>query len=302
MAEWHADTSIDVDRARDLLARHLPRFAGAEVLPFGEGWDNAAFLVGGQWVFRFPRRKLGGALMHGELAVLARLPALGLPIPRPEHVVADPDDYPYPFAGYRLLPGVCGEEGAPPPASRTIARELGDFLARLHRSPLPEGLPADTLNRADLEGRAARLRERLPAARALAPDLPWTQAERLLEGIADHPPPALRCVVHGDLYPRHVLVEHDRVTGVIDWGDVHGGDPSGDLSIGWTWFDAAGRTALFAAYREAGGPVDPARLAPRARFRALQYGVFLLPYAEEAEDLGMRAIAVHAITQCAMPG
>ncbi|MCH7839494.1 MAG: phosphotransferase [Planctomycetes bacterium] len=38
-------------------------------------------------------------------------------------------------------------------------------------------------------------------------------------------------LVHRDLYARHMLVDDDgRPCGVIDWGDVHVGDPAIDLS------------------------------------------------------------------------
>jgi aminoglycoside phosphotransferase (APT) family kinase protein len=44
--------------------------------------------------------------------------------------------------------------------------------------------------------------------------------------------------VHGDLHPRNVLVENGVVTGVIDWGDLAGGDVATDIACAWTLFDS----------------------------------------------------------------
>jgi aminoglycoside phosphotransferase (APT) family kinase protein len=96
--------------------------------------------------------------------------------------------------------------------------------------------------------------------------------------------------VHGDLYGRHLLVADGALVGVIDWGDVHVGDPAIDLSIGWTFLPRAARPAFLAAY----GPVDGDGLA-RARTVALHYATALLAYGRAkgdaaAEELGRLAL------------
>lgn len=53
--EWTAEVEIDAATARRLIAHRFPELAHARVEPFGNGWDNAAFLVGEAHVFRFPR-------------------------------------------------------------------------------------------------------------------------------------------------------------------------------------------------------------------------------------------------------
>jgi aminoglycoside phosphotransferase (APT) family kinase protein len=93
-------------------------------------------------------------------------------------------------------------------------------------------------------------------------------------------------VVHGDLYARHLLVDRRRgLCGVIDWGDVHQGDPALDLSILYGFLPAEARPGFLEAY----GPVDPGTLR-RARFRALVVGALLISYAREIGD-GRLAVA-----------
>ena len=86
--------------------------------------------------------------------------------------------------------------------------------------------------------------------------------------------------MHGDLYARHLLVDEQRsLSGVIDWGDVHLGDPAIDLSVACGFLPLAGRAEFCRAY----GPVDEPtwRLA---RFKALLTAVMLVVYGHDVKD------------------
>ena len=70
------------------------------------GWDNTAFVVNDEWVFRFPRREIAVALIERESRLLPRIAdELPLPVPRPDLVGAAEPRFPWPFSGYRALPG-----------------------------------------------------------------------------------------------------------------------------------------------------------------------------------------------------
>ena len=75
---WSADIDIGAPLARSLIESQFGRLAPARLEPFGEGWDNAAFLVNDQWVFRFPRRKVAAPLQETEMRVL---PAIAKRLP-----------------------------------------------------------------------------------------------------------------------------------------------------------------------------------------------------------------------------
>ena len=47
-----------------------------------EGWDNEAFEINGEWVFRFPKRADGELPLKRELTLLPRLSTV-LPVPVP---------------------------------------------------------------------------------------------------------------------------------------------------------------------------------------------------------------------------
>ena len=76
---------------------------------------------------------------------------------------------------------------------------------------------------------------------------------------------------HGDLHPLNVLVRHQRIAGVIDWGDVGGGDVATDLAAFWMLFHGRPRRRALATY----GSVDEATIA-RARGWAVSFGTMLL--------------------------
>jgi aminoglycoside phosphotransferase (APT) family kinase protein len=50
--------------------------------------------------------------------------------------------------------------------------------------------------------------------------------------------------VHGDISPGNLLIQHGRLSGVIDFGSLEVGDPACDLSIAWTFFRGESRDAF----------------------------------------------------------
>ncbi|CAN5341197.1 hypothetical protein BH20ACT13_BH20ACT13_03640 [soil metagenome] len=78
--------------------------------------------------------------------------------------------------------------------------------------------------------------------------------------------------VHGDLLPGNLLVAEGRLSAVIDFGELHVGDPACDLQPAWNLFTGASR----ARYR-AELDVDDASWL-RGRGWALYQAVSALPY------------------------
>jgi aminoglycoside phosphotransferase (APT) family kinase protein len=67
---WAAEIEIPEQLARQLLDEQFPEFSGCSLSLLGEGWDNAAWQVGDDWVFRFPRRQVGAELIETEFSVV----------------------------------------------------------------------------------------------------------------------------------------------------------------------------------------------------------------------------------------
>ena len=277
---WLPERAVDAEAARALIEAQFPHLEPARVEPLGEGWDNTAFLVNGAWVFRFPRRQIAVPLIEREIRILPQLAGkLPLPVPVPELIGAAVESYPWPFAGYRLLPGRTADQAALSDEQRArAAAPLGRFLKALHALPLAAG--RDAFDRLD----AAKMRRHTaPRLRELGLPLPpfFDDPVRApLEGV----------LVHGDLHARQVLVDaQGSPCGVIDWGDVHSGDPACDLAIAWTLLPPRARPA----FRDAYGPIDAVTWA-LARLRGLHLCAALGVYAKYTSDEGLLREALAA--------
>ncbi len=295
---WLADIPLDEALARRLIARQFPALAAFAPRPLGIGWDNAAYLVGADTVFRFPRRQGAAELLAREARILPLLaPHLPVPIPAPHYVGTPTPEFPYPFVGYPYLYGAVASDVPLSDAARTsLAAPLGTFLRALHGIPIDEATrtwaPGDEIARNDLIGRAPALITRLRANAAALAEVEVGALVALIGRLAMTPawsaPPRW---VHGDLYPRHLLLdEARRCIGIIDWGDVHLGDPALDLSLAWTFLPVAAHPT----FRDSYGVID-ATTRDRARFRAIHYGAILAEYGHAEGivpllDLGIAAL------------
>jgi aminoglycoside phosphotransferase (APT) family kinase protein len=296
---WKAEIAVSLDFARELIAAQFPSLALDSIEVLGEGWDNVAFLLDARYVFRFPRRAIAAQIIETEIAVLPQIAGrLPLPVSSPLMAGAASETYPWRFAGYPLLVGAplsatCVGDAA----MRGLAGELGAFLRALHAidaAPLVEaGLPRDNIGRLDHAKRMPLLRarfEELGAAR-LVDDV--ALAIEFLESIAPNGPRESRLtIVHGDLYAPHVLVDGEgNATGIIDWGDVHFGDPAIDIAIAFEVLPPFARSAFAAAY----GPIDD-ETWDLARYRAIYHAALVAHYGHrignaELRDAGLRGLA-----------
>jgi len=71
--------------------------------------------------------------------------------------------------------------------------------------------------------------------------------------------------------------------GVIDWGDIHLGDPAPDIAIAHMLLPANAH----AAFRDAYGPIDE-RTWRAAHYRALYHAILEIEYGIRENDAGMR--------------
>lgn len=283
MNVWDGDVRLDTIQAAELARR-----TGLVVQrcdPFGEGWDNVAFLVNGRWVFRFPRREIAVPWIAREIVVLPQLAQhLGLAIPRPRWIGQPTELFERPYFGYDLLTGttLC-RSGLAAAARRAIAPTVASFLRSLHDIADDAIVaPPDDFDRVGADRRIAIIDDRITGLRGEGVDVPDRLHELAHELHERHTPATGHAWVHGDFYARHVLVSaapSPWVTAVIDWGDVHFGDVALDLSIAWSAFDSDGRRAFFDTY----GAVDTAT-ADRARFKAILYAVTFIAYGRDIDD------------------
>ncbi|MGA8324995.1 MAG: phosphotransferase [Candidatus Cybelea sp.] len=297
---WVADIELSEERAAGLIAQQFPQLAPFDVERIGEGWDNVAFIVNGAYVFRFPRRTVSAKLIETEMRVLPLIAArLPLPISAPTLVGTPSAEYPWHFAGYAMLGGVTLSSMRPDDGCYAeLAATLGRFLRALHSiecAPLiAVGLPPDEIGRFDYVRTLEKLRQRLDYLEDIGALDNAAAIVRFVESLA---PIAPRrgdlTLTHGDLYARHVLVDEQiRATAIIDWGDVHFGEPAADLTILFSLIPPGARPHFFEAY----GAIDEVALR-LARYRAVYHAALVAHYGHRIGDgdlthAGLRGLAM----------
>lgn len=280
--------NIERETAVFLITSQFPHLRPVLAEPLGVGWDNVVWRVNGRFAFRFPRRQMGADCLQTELTLLPTLaPLLPLPVAAPMLLGQPGAGYPWSFAGYPLLPGQMAYRAQLPDAERNaLAAPLAHFLQTLHAFPLAQaralGAPPDKLGRFDMGMRVPQLQQLLQerVAQGVLPSLePWLGVVRRGETAVS----TQQTLVHGDLNVRNFLLdEAGQISGVIDWGDLHIGNPAADFALVCSFLPATGQTI----FRQAYGAIDSStwRLA---QFRALHLSVLLLGDAVAAGDAAL---------------
>ena len=221
-------------------------------------------------------------LLQIENAVLPKIASrLPLAIPAPLFFAEEGDGFPWPLAGYPLVPGRTLETFALSEAERlALAAPLGAFLKALHAIPVGDlPLPGDTIGRMEHTRRLPASRERL----AKAVELGLISDPEPLAALLDTSPPDTHredTLAHGDLYARHLVLSQDRtLTGAIDWGDVHRGDPACDLVAAHLLLPPDAHPAFLVAY---GHVADDTWHS--AKVRAVGHSLAVILYAAEIQD------------------
>jgi aminoglycoside phosphotransferase (APT) family kinase protein len=229
----HSDEiDVDAEVVRRLLARQFPEWASLPMRRVASsGTVNAIFRLGEDMAVRLPRTpRFQDADTDCWLAVLfGRLP---IAIPEPLAAGEPDESYPWQWSVHRWL------EGEPWQRDRMgtschAAEQLAEFLRALQdidptESPCPPLGPVGSFASSDDAVRASAPRAHGLDVQALLSA--WDEALQVPQWAGE------ALLVHWDLLPGNVLVAHDRIAAIIDWGALSIGDPSRDLVPAWTLF------------------------------------------------------------------
>jgi len=222
-----AETDVSVEVLNTIATRHGVDTGGCTRLA-DAGIFNTVYLLGEQLVLRVPRAHPGHVdALYREAVVVPAARRAGVRTPS---LVALDDTrvlLPVPYAIYERVPGqTLASVELDPAHAAPVWRELGHDLASVH------GVTVDLLPE----------QEALPDPRELleprAHEGWFTGAEaRWLNSWLDRlallaPPPAGRCVLHGDSQATNVMVQTNPVAyrAVIDWGSAAWGDAANDFA------------------------------------------------------------------------
>jgi aminoglycoside phosphotransferase (APT) family kinase protein len=223
-----SDRHLDEQIVSGLIAVQFPDLASGPVTRLGAGWDHELFSVG-EWIWRFPRRAERVPWLIREIQIMAvAAETLGPRIPLFERIGEPGDTFPYPFVGYRRLPGV-GADRVRLADPGPLAADIGALFSTLHRvdpgqvPPTPDDWEHEPWAelRTELAAAADRIRP------LLGPDL-LSRAEPYLAGLVTEPDQDGRHrFIHNDICPDHLIVDPGtgRLNGLIDFTDAMVGEP-----------------------------------------------------------------------------
>jgi len=98
------------------------------------------------------------------------------------------------------------------------------------------------------------------------------------------------CLVHGDLYCRHLLYQNGVLTAIIDWGDVGINHPAVDLAALYSIFPRAAHATFYSVY----GDIDEDS-KNYAQFLALHSILAVFDYAINHQDQALEKESIEAL-------
>lgn len=241
----------------DAIRKLAPGLALRTIERIGSGQNNEVWLVDSAFIFRFPRYEEGVRQLRREADLLERIAGrLPLAIPRPEYGVLEPaarrDPAAAPraesaaagraFMGYRKIEGVPLEgerlhRMRDDASLRRVAGQLTGFLKALHATDLAVGAGWLELEAGSFvpyrEWEELYERLRLELYRFMNPEARDRTDRHFADFFAARGHSRIdAALIHGDFGGSNILCDpsENKLTGVIDFGSAHVGDPATDYA------------------------------------------------------------------------
>lgn len=210
------------------LYSHFPDLHIETIDFLGEGDRSRALLVNGEWVFKFAKNQEGSEDLQKEAKILPFLSRhLTLKIPEIQWSTCQKNGLW--VIGYPKVPGQIVGDALSHLDQRKIAKSLAQFLDELSTFPIEQarslGVPENDFQK-DFHHTFEVVRHTIfPLIDQPLRDQLTSLFNHYLNeaGYFEYQP----TLIHADLSPNHYLYEDKagELTGIIDFGDLHIGDP-----------------------------------------------------------------------------
>lgn len=283
-----AEVELNEILVAQLLREQHPDLAHLSIHTLANGWDNCVFRLGKDFVVRLPRREISVQLIRHEqefLSHIRQLTAVKLPVPLRIGVPSASFGWPW-----SITPWFEGEPAirSAPSEHSGVVQQLAEFVCAIHQ-PAPANAPHNPVRGVPLRHRDNAFRDRVTPERFERYEeiiTNWRAALELVDW--QHEPFWL----HGDLHSANILLQHGRISAIIDFGDMGCGDPATDLAAAWMLFEKPDRERFRALVEEQIGSDDELWL--RARAWALNLATVMLTQSDDSSDF--LALGSHTLT------
>jgi aminoglycoside phosphotransferase (APT) family kinase protein len=295
---WEPETTIDEWKVREIVKSQLPNFVIKSIEKIGEGFDFFVFLINEELVFKFPRRAEGMICLEIEQQVMPLLNEHLFSIPEIQYVGKESTLYKWPFIVYLYKSGTTIAEASLTEEKRwKLAETSAYFLKKLHNVPLSKDInkliPEDRHDKLNISSRKLSF---IHNVNELKKRKLFDNIEPVLNWVNNLPPIEKRessVIVHGDFSMQNLLVNQGgNLSAVIDWGDIHLGDPAVDLII--VHYCLCPRAQSI--FQEVYGEIDK-RTWELARFRAMYTVTINILYADDIGNKKLYSAAIRSLTR-----
>jgi len=240
------ELAVDAALLRRLVADQFPAWAELPVTRVeSDATVNAIFRIGDGLAARLPLREHAvadvEAGLRAEAAALEEFAAVSpFPAPRPVAIGAPGAGYPLPWSVQTWLSGTVATPDGTAEAT-ALADDLAELIGALRSAPTRGRTFSGSGRGGVLAAQDAWMATCFAESTGLL-DVPALRDRwRALRELPRRGPDVM---AHGDLHPANLLVDDDRLVGVLDAGGYGAADPALDLIVPWTLFDAPVRDRM----------------------------------------------------------
>ncbi len=271
-----AEVTVEPALVKALIRDQHPDLAHLDLGVRGEGWDNAMFRLGSEYIVRMPRRGSAAKLLPMELDWLPAISAdWPFKAPVPVRIGEPGNGYPWRWS---IVPWIEGVPAYHTPLNARGAEQLGYSLHYLHQLA-PQEAPRNPYRSGSLVSRLDTAEQRTHLLQSSGPPRGWNLNSTLAFSVLLTGARVSRLRprwTHMDLHGNNVLVQNGHVAGIIDWGDAGAGDIATDIGQAMTLVGLAHWDSLILGY----GGID-ADTFKRARAEAVYYAMTLASTRED---------------------
>ncbi len=227
---------MDLQEYKKAIEENFSGFSVQKIEKIGQGWDNFAFLVNNEYIFRFPQdnREYVIKQLQSEISLLPKLQKrFDLLIPNFEFIGKHQG---LPFVGYKKIDGI----PFTPNLFRTLSKDaktqaikdLAAFITKLHEFPADEArkcIAWEETSKEIYQNRLSRVKDLEGKVPKHLLDYLRSQFDIFFSQLVDFEQESV--LVHADLTPDHILFNRQtqKIEGIIDFGDIAISDPDMDL-------------------------------------------------------------------------
>lgn len=228
-----------VEEYQKLIEQDFPEFNVVSIKYLGSGWDNAAMLVNGQYVFRFPRglfepsERIKTDEIEKEVNILNYLGGkISFEVPIPQFVAPG-----FRYVGYKLIPGTLWDQVD---SSVQFSDELLQSWVEV-RSELSKSVPLSECEKLKIPLYRTEKNQKLvesyiadESGDIRVRELAQKARDYILNHLSGHDSWVF---IHEDLQMSNCMVDlsNKKICGVIDWGEAEIGPVEAEFYFWSKW-------------------------------------------------------------------